>query len=214
MAREQIPPAPADPPNRRSPCASTREISGLPVPLHTGRMGRVQQFSAPGRANRRRPLALPLVRGPVPGRQIRRRVRTSSNGSPKRRPRGRRRPSAARLVSASTPAGTAQRVDVMRWVHAHEARGERRPKSTRCWLRPTTDPSSRCLTRDPWWGARPVGERYEGRNVLGRLWMELRQQLRDQRLRRPVPAPGLGRIRVGCLAGATDMRRVTTREAA
>ena len=34
-------------------------------------------------------------------------------------------------------------------------------------------------TRDPWWGARPVAERYEGRNVLGRLWMELRQQLRD-----------------------------------
>ena len=33
-------------------------------------------------------------------------------------------------------------------------------------------------TRDPWWGARPVAHRYEGNNVLGRLWMELRQQLR------------------------------------
>ena len=32
--------------------------------------------------------------------------------------------------------------------------------------------------RDPWWGARPVSNRYEGTNVLGRLWMELRQQLR------------------------------------
>ena len=27
--------------------------------------------------------------------------------------------------------------------------------------------------------ARPGSDRYEGRNVLGRLWMELRQQLRD-----------------------------------
>ena len=34
-------------------------------------------------------------------------------------------------------------------------------------------------TRDPWWGARPVADRYEGHNVLGRLWMELRKQLRD-----------------------------------
>ena len=34
-------------------------------------------------------------------------------------------------------------------------------------------------TRDPWWGARLVAHRYEGENVLGRLWMELRRQLRD-----------------------------------
>ena len=34
-------------------------------------------------------------------------------------------------------------------------------------------------TRDPWWGARPVADRYGGRNVLWRLWMELCQQLRD-----------------------------------
>ena len=57
-------------------------------------------------------------------------------------------------------------------------------------------------SRDPWWGARPVADRYEGRNVLGRLWMELRHQLREND-----PAAGAGtwaeRIRVGCLAGAT-----------
>ena len=56
-------------------------------------------------------------------------------------------------------------------------------------------------TRDPWWGARSVANRYEGRNVLGRLWMELRHQLREAD-----PAAGsgawTGRIRVGCLAGA------------
>ncbi len=37
-------------------------------------------------------------------------------------------------------------------------------------------------TRNPWWGARPVTDRYEGENLLGRIWMELRQQLRDHDL--------------------------------
>ena len=51
-------------------------------------------------------------------------------------------------------------------------------------------------TRDPWWGARPVAERYEGRNVLGRLWMELRQHVRDGH---PAACSGawLHRIEVG-----------------
>ena len=55
-------------------------------------------------------------------------------------------------------------------------------------------------TRDRWWGARPVAERYAGRNVLGRLWMELRQQLRDGH---PGARSGawIGRIRIGRLAG-------------
>ena len=56
-------------------------------------------------------------------------------------------------------------------------------------------------TRDPWWGARPAGDSYRGRNVLGRLWMELRQQLRDGD---PASrsAAWLGRIRIGRLADA------------
>ena len=58
-------------------------------------------------------------------------------------------------------------------------------------------------TRDPWWGARPVAERYEGKNVLGRLWMELRQQLRDGDPRARSGA-WLDHIRVGRLAGAAD----------
>ena len=49
----------------------------------------------------------------------------------------------------------------------------------RCWPRPATGPSVEVSTRDPWWGARPISDRNEGRNVLGRLWMELRQHLRD-----------------------------------
>ena len=61
-------------------------------------------------------------------------------------------------------------------------------------------------TRDPWWGARPVGDRYEGRNVLGRLWMELRQQLLEGN---PESRSGawLGRICVGRLAGGPVVPR-------
>ena len=58
-------------------------------------------------------------------------------------------------------------------------------------------------TRGPWWGDRPVAERYEDKNVLGHLWMELRQQLRDGDPRARSGA-WLGRIRVGRLAGAAD----------
>ena len=56
-------------------------------------------------------------------------------------------------------------------------------------------------TRDPWWGAKPAGDSYRGANVLGRLWMELRQQLRDGH---PAArsAAWTGRIRVGSLAAA------------
>ena len=60
--------------------------------------------------------------------------------------------------------------------------------------------------RDPWWGARPVADRYEGRNVLGRLWMELRQQLRDGDPASRSDA-WLGRIRIGRLAGGPVVPR-------
>ena len=55
-------------------------------------------------------------------------------------------------------------------------------------------------TRDAWWGAKPAGDRYRGANVLGRLWMELRQQLRDGDPAAHAAA-WTGRIRVGRLAG-------------
>ena len=95
----------------------------------------------------------------------------------------------------------AQRVDVMRWV----LRMKR--EANRAGIDAVLAATGECAivevsTRDPWWGARPVADRYEGRNVLGRLWMELRHQLRENH-----PAAGAGawtgRIRVGCLAGAT-----------
>ena len=98
------------------------------------------------------------------------------------------------------PGWNAQRVDVMRWVLRMKREADR--AGIDAVLAATGDrPIVEVSTRDPWWGARPVADRYEGRNVLGRLWMELRHQLREND-----PAAGsgawTGRVRVGCLAGA------------
>ena len=98
------------------------------------------------------------------------------------------------------PGCNAQRVDVMRWVLRLKREADR--TGIDAVLAATGErPIVEVSTRDPWWGARPVADRYEGRNVLGRLWMELRHQLR-----RHDPAACSGawseRIRVGCLAGA------------
>ena len=97
------------------------------------------------------------------------------------------------------PGWNAQRVDVMRWVlrcKREANRDEIDALLTATGERPIVEVS----TRDPWWGARPVAVRYEGHNVLGRLWMELRQHIRESD---PAALSGAwtGRIRVGCLAG-------------
>ena len=97
------------------------------------------------------------------------------------------------------PGWNAQRVDVMRWVLRMKREANR--VAIDAVLSATGErPIVEVSTRDPWWGARPVAERYEGRNVLGRLWMELRQQLRECD---PAACSGawLHRIRVGRLAG-------------
>ncbi len=111
----------------------------------------------------------------------------------------------AAAIGRGTTAGldpdwNAQRVNVMRWVlrmkreanaaqidAALDATGERAIVEV--------------STRDAWWGAKPAGGTLRGHNVLGRLWMELRQQLRDGD---PAARPDAwtGRIRIGRLAGA------------
>ena len=104
------------------------------------------------------------------------------------------------------PGWNAQRVDVMRWVL--RLKREANAAEIDALLAATRDrPIVEVSTRDPWWGARPVADRYEGRNVLGRLWMELREQLRggDPAAR---SSAWLDRIRVGRLACRPD----TTRE--
>ena len=96
------------------------------------------------------------------------------------------------------PGWNAQRVDVMRWVL--RMKRESNAAEIDAVLAATGDrPIVEVSVRDPWWGARPVADRYEGRNALGRLWMELRQQLRDAD---PAARSGawLDRIRVGRLA--------------
>ena len=97
------------------------------------------------------------------------------------------------------PDWNAQRVDVMRWVL--RMKREANAAEIDAVLSDTGDrPIVEVSTRDPWWGARPVADRYEGNNVLGRLWMELRQHLREND---PAARSGswVGRIRVGRLAG-------------
>ena len=99
----------------------------------------------------------------------------------------------------------AQRVDVMRWVL--RMKREANHVAIDAVLAATGErPIVEVSTRDPWWGARPVADRYEGRNVLGRLWMELRQQLRDGD---PAARSGAwtGRIRVGCLVDVPHAAR-------
>ena len=109
------------------------------------------------------------------------------------------------------PGWNAQRVDVMRWVLRMKREANR--VAIDAVLAATGDrPIVEVSTRDPWWGARPVADHYEGRNVLGRLWMELRQQLRDGH-----PAARsvawLDRIQVGRLAGPAGVPH-TARKAA
>ena len=109
------------------------------------------------------------------------------------------------------PGWNSQRVNVMRWVL--RMKREANAGEIDAVLAATGDrPIVEVSTRDPWWGATPVANRYEGRNVLGRLWMELRQQLRhgDPAAR---SRTWLDRIRIGRL---TDRPRAsgTAREAA
>ena len=97
------------------------------------------------------------------------------------------------------PGWNAHRVDAMRWV----LRMKRESNAAEIdeVLATTADrPIVEVSTHDPWWGARPVTNCYKGKNVLGRLWMELRQHLRDGD---PAACSGvwLDRIHIGLVAG-------------
>ena len=70
-----------------------------------------------------------------------------------------------------------RRVDAMRWVI--RMKREAHPGLVDAALRKTGDRDIvGSSDEDPFWGARPDGGRLVGQNTLGRLWMELRQQLR------------------------------------
>ena len=76
----------------------------------------------------------------------------------------------------------------MRWV-LRRKRETDRDEIDRVLTATGERPIVEVSTRDTFWGARPAGDRYEGRNALGRLWMELRRQLRENDPQ-PRPTPG------------------------
>ncbi len=89
----------------------------------------------------------------------------------------------AAAIGRGTSAGLdpdwmAQRVNVMRWV-LRMKREANAAGIDAALARSGDRPIVEVSTRDPWWGAKPAGDTWRGHNVLGRLWMELRQQLRD-----------------------------------
>ena len=101
------------------------------------------------------------------------------------------------------PGWNAQRVDVMRWVL--RMKREANAAEIDAVLAETGERAIvEVSTRDPWWGARPIADRCEGNNVLGRLWMELRHHLREDDPAARSSA-WTGRIRVGCLAGGAPL---------
>ena len=98
------------------------------------------------------------------------------------------------------PHWTAQRVNAMRWV-LRMKREANAPAIDAALARTGGRAIVEVSTRDAWWGAKPAGDSYRGNNVLGRLWMELRLQLRDSDPAAHSTALA-GRISVGRLAGA------------
>ena len=120
-----------------------------------------------------------------------------------RRIAGARTAREAAAIGRGTKAGMnpdwkAQRVNAMRWVL--RMKREANAAGIDAALARTGERAIvEVSARDPWWGAKPAGDSYRGENVLGRLWMELRQQLRDGD---PAArsATWTGRIQVGRLA--------------
>ena len=76
------------------------------------------------------------------------------------------------------PGWNDQRVNVMRWVI--RMKREANPGSIDAALERTAQrPIVEISRHDAFWGARDAGDVYEGENVLGRLWMELRHHIRQ-----------------------------------
>ena len=71
-----------------------------------------------------------------------------------------------------------RRIDAMRWVI--RMKREANPELIDTLLERTGErPIVEHSRNDSFWGARPQGDQLVGQNILGRLWMELRQHIRD-----------------------------------
>ena len=95
-----------------------------------------------------------------------------------RAPTAREAAAIGRGTAGMNPGWNAQRVNAMRWV-LRMKRDANAAAIDAALARSGDRPIVEVSTRDAWWGAKPAGDTYRGGNVLGRLWMELRQQLRD-----------------------------------
>ena len=76
------------------------------------------------------------------------------------------------------PDWTARRIDAMRWVLRVKREANRSLVDAEL-ARTGNRPIVEFPTRDTFWGAQPCDDCLVGANRLGRLWMELRRQLRD-----------------------------------
>ena len=154
------------------------------------------------------PLAAPIAAGPwtfATSEHLYQAAKFAAAPDVQRRIAGAPTAREAAVIGRGTAAGldprwNGQRVNVMRWVLRMKREAD--AAGIDATLAATGERAIvEVSTRDPWWGAKPDGDRYRGANVLGRLWMELRQQLRDG-----APAARstawAGRIRVGRLADA------------
>ena len=109
-----------------------------------------------------------------------------------------------------------RRVDAMRW--AIRMKREAHPELVDAMLEKTGVREIVESSDDPFWGARPEGGRLVGRNTLGRLWMELRQQIRDgdPRARASAwpdpltPAPSAGEVAHTAEAKVAETRAETS----
>ena len=154
------------------------------------------------------PLAVPIAAGPWSFRWsegLYQAAKFAAAPEVQRRIAGARTAGEAAAIGRGTATGLdpdwmSQRVNAMRWAlrMKREANAEAIDAAlARTGNRAIVEVS----TRDAWWGAMPAGDRYRGANVLGRLWMELRQHLRDGDPAAHAAA-WTDRIRVGRLAGA------------
>ena len=152
------------------------------------------------------PLATPIAAGPwtfPTSEHLYQAAKFGAAPAVQRRIAGARTAREAAAIGRGTAAGldpcwNEQRVNAMRWV-LRMKREANAAAIDAVLARSGERPIVEISTRDAYWGARPEGDAYRGNNVLGRLWMELRQHLREED---PLARPDswLGRIRIGRLA--------------
>ena len=113
--------------------------------------------------------------------------------------------SLGRSAEGMHPDWNSQRIDVMRWII--RVKHEANPDGIGALLERTADkPIVEISTKDAFWGAKPHDNTLQGSNVLGQLWMELREHIRAND-----PAAHSAhwhdRIDIGALCPSTSLAR-------